>query len=55
MRPALVNGAAGVVLAPCGRLSRALSFTFANGKIAGIDVIVDPARLAVIEVALLDG
>ena len=54
MRLALVNGAAGVVLAPSGRLARALSFTFANGKIAGIDVIADPARLAAIEVALLD-
>jgi RNA polymerase sigma factor (sigma-70 family) len=55
MRPALVNGAAGVVLAPGGRLRRALAFTFANGKIAGIDVIAEPGRLAAIEVALLDG
>ena len=32
-RPALVNGAIGVVMAPQGRLFRALRFTIANGKI----------------------
>jgi len=33
VRPALVNGAIGVVMAPRGRLSRALTFKIANGKI----------------------
>src|SRR5207237_903601 len=32
-QPALVNGAIGVVVAPRGRLVRALRFTIANGKI----------------------
>jgi RNA polymerase sigma factor (sigma-70 family) len=51
---ALVNGAVGVVVAPRGRLFRVLSFTFAGDKIAQIDVIGDPARLAGLELAVLD-
>jgi len=53
-RPALVNGAVGVVVAPQGRLVRALRFTIANGKITEIDVIGDPARLAGLDVAIVD-
>jgi len=53
-RPALVNGAVGVVVAPQGRLVRALRFTIANGKITEIDVIGDPARLAELDVAIVD-
>lgn len=53
VQPALVNGSVGVVLAPYGRLFRALSFTFAGGKIATVDVIADPARLAALELAVL--
>ncbi len=52
-RPALVNGAVGVVFAPRGRLLRALSFTIAHGKIAQIDVVADPARLRQLDLALL--
>src|SRR5919106_895357 len=44
-RPALVNGAIGVVVAPQGRLVRALRFMIANGKITEIEVIGNPARL----------
>jgi RNA polymerase sigma factor (sigma-70 family) len=53
-RPALVNGAVGVVVAPRGRLFRVLSFTFAGEKIAKIEVIGDPARLAELELGVLD-
>jgi len=53
-RPALVNGAVGVVVAPRGRLFRVLQFTFAGGKIAGIEVIGDPARLGQLEIAVLN-
>ena len=42
-RPALVNGAVGVVMAPRGRLVRALSFTITRGKIVQIDVIAPRA------------
>ena len=42
VQPALVNGSAGLVLAPRGRLSRALSFTIERGKIVQVDIIADP-------------
>ena len=54
VRPALVNGAIGLVMAPRGRLSRALTFTIANGKITEIEVIGDPARLGELEVAIVE-
>ncbi len=54
VRPALVNGAIGLVMAPRGRLSRALTFTIADGKITEIEVIGDPARLGELEVAIVE-
>jgi len=51
---ALVNGAIGVVVAPKGRLVRALSFTIANGKITKIEVIGNPARLSELDVSFVD-
>ena len=51
-RPALVNGSVGVVMAPHGRLFRALSFTITRGKIVQIDVIADPARLRQLDLAV---
>jgi RNA polymerase sigma-70 factor (ECF subfamily) len=54
VQPALVNGAIGLVMAPRGRLSRALTFKFANGRIVEIEVIGDPARLGELEVATVD-
>jgi RNA polymerase sigma factor (sigma-70 family) len=42
---ALVDGAVGLVMAPKGRLTRALTFTIANGRITTIEVIGDPERL----------
>jgi RNA polymerase sigma-70 factor (ECF subfamily) len=53
-RVALVNGTPGLVMAPRGRLVVALAFTYSGDKIAGIDVIADPARLAGLDVGLLD-
>lgn len=53
-RRALVDGAAGVVVAPRGRLFRALKFTITGGKIVQIDVVADPARLGQLDLALLD-
>jgi RNA polymerase sigma-70 factor (ECF subfamily) len=52
-RPALVNGAVGVVVAPRGRLFRVLNFTLTDGKIVAIDVIGDPARLAALDLSVL--
>ena len=44
-RPALVNGAAGVVAGPGGRLLAVMGFTVSGGKIVEIDILADPARL----------
>jgi hypothetical protein len=52
-QPALVNGAVGLVLAPRGRLFRALMFTITRGKIAEVDVVADPARLRQLDLAVL--
>jgi RNA polymerase sigma-70 factor (ECF subfamily) len=53
-RPALVDGAVGVVVAPRGRLVRALRFTIANGRITEIEVIGNPARLGELEVSVVE-
>jgi len=46
VRPALVNGAAGSVVAPHGRLFSVMAFTVTNGRIIQIDALLDPERLA---------
>jgi RNA polymerase sigma-70 factor, ECF subfamily len=46
VRPALVNGAAGAVVAPRGRVFSVMGFTVTNGKIVQIDALLDPERLA---------
>ena len=53
-QPALVDGAIGVVVAPQGRLVRALRFTIADGKITEIEVIGNPARLGELDVSSVD-
>ena len=54
VRPALVNGAAGVVVAPHGRPFSVMGFTVRDGKIVEIDGIADPERLARLDLAGLD-
>jgi hypothetical protein len=53
-QPALVNGTIGLVVAPQGRLVRALRFTIANGRITELEVIGNPARLADLDVSIGD-
>jgi RNA polymerase sigma-70 factor (ECF subfamily) len=53
VQPALINGSAGVILAPRGKLSRALMFTFRNDKVTQLDVIGDPVRLRELDIAVL--
>jgi RNA polymerase sigma factor (sigma-70 family) len=53
-QPALVNGAAGIVVAPRGRPSIVMAFTVGRGKISEIDVIADPARLRQLDLAVLE-
>jgi RNA polymerase sigma-70 factor (ECF subfamily) len=50
---ALIDGTVGAILAPQGRLARALRFTYANGKIAGVDIIADPVRLRAMSLVVL--
>src|SRR5512132_381751 len=45
-RPALVNGAAGLVVGRPGRPIAVVGFTIAHGRIAAIDLITDPEKLA---------
>jgi RNA polymerase sigma factor (sigma-70 family) len=53
LHPALVNGAAGVVITVRGRPFAVLGFTVADGKIVEIDAIADPERVQRIAAAVL--
>jgi RNA polymerase sigma factor (sigma-70 family) len=53
VQPALIDGSVGVILAPRGRLARALTFAVSNGKVTRIEVIGDPARLRELDIAVL--
>src|SRR6266567_1826319 len=53
-RPALVNGAVGVVVARHGRLFLVLNLTVTRGKIVEINVVADPARLRQLRLSVLD-
>jgi RNA polymerase sigma-70 factor (ECF subfamily) len=53
-QPALVNGAAGFVVAPHGEPFSVLGVTVANGKIVEIDVVADPERLRQLDLSVLD-
>jgi RNA polymerase sigma-70 factor (ECF subfamily) len=52
-QPALIDGSVGVVVAPGGRLSRLLIFSFDDGRITRLEVVGDPARLRAVEIATL--
>jgi RNA polymerase sigma-70 factor (ECF subfamily) len=54
VQPALVNGTVGLVFAPGGKLSRALTFTVANGKITQVEIITDRDRLKQLDLSLLE-
>ena len=54
VQPAVVNGSVGLVFAPGGKLSRALSFTIANGKITQAEIITDRDRLEQLDLSILD-
>jgi RNA polymerase sigma factor (sigma-70 family) len=45
-RPALVNGAAGAIVGPGDRPVAVVGFTVSNGRIAEIDIVADPEKLA---------
>jgi RNA polymerase sigma-70 factor (ECF subfamily) len=54
VRPALVNGAAGLVVTPRGRPFAVMGFAVRREKIAEIDVLADPERLRRLDLAILD-
>jgi RNA polymerase sigma factor (sigma-70 family) len=55
-RPALVNGTPGVVvIPPDGKVFSIMAFTVADGKIVEIDALVDPERLAAVDLSALEG
>jgi RNA polymerase sigma-70 factor, ECF subfamily len=54
-RPALVNGAAGgLVMTPHGQPFSVMGFTVKGGRIAEIDILADPARLAQLDLVIPD-
>ncbi|MGX7760175.1 RNA polymerase sigma factor SigJ [Streptomyces angustmyceticus] len=53
-RPALVNGAPGLVTARGGRPFSVMGFTVAHGRIVEINILADPARLSGLDLTLLD-
>ena len=53
LRPALVNGAAGVVVTVGGRPFAVMGFTVVEGKIVEIDAIADPERVRGIAATVL--
>ncbi|NYI07582.1 sigma-70 family RNA polymerase sigma factor [Allostreptomyces psammosilenae] len=53
-RPALVNGAAGVVASAQGRPMSVMAFTIAGGRIVAIDILADPDRLSRLDLTVLD-
>jgi RNA polymerase sigma factor (sigma-70 family) len=54
VKPALVNGAAGVVVAPHGRPFAVMGFTVAGGRVVEIDALADPERLSRLDLTILD-
>jgi RNA polymerase sigma factor (sigma-70 family) len=55
LHPALVNGAAGMVITRRGRPVTVMGFTVTGGKIAEIDAIADPERVRRVAAAVLNG
>ena len=52
--PALINGAAGVLIAADGRPISLIAFTITGAKIVAIDLTDDPGRIAEVDLVILD-
>ncbi|MGH3552264.1 MAG: RNA polymerase subunit sigma-70, partial [Mycobacterium sp.] len=55
VRPAAVNGAAGAVIFVGGRATAIMGFVVRRGRVAAIDVLADPARIARIDLSAVGG
>jgi RNA polymerase sigma-70 factor (ECF subfamily) len=53
VQPALIDGGLGLILAPRGKLIRAVTFTVGDGKVTRVEVIGDPARLRELLIAVI--
>ena len=53
-KPALVNGAAGIVTALHGEPFSVVGFTVSGGKIVEMDILADPERIRELDLAVLD-
>jgi len=53
VQPALIDGSVGLILAPGGKLARALLFTFTDDRVARVEVIGDPVHLRQLDIAVL--
>jgi RNA polymerase sigma-70 factor (ECF subfamily) len=53
-RPALVNGAAGWVSLLDGEVYAVAALTLRNGRITAMDILLDPARLARLDLTAFD-
>jgi RNA polymerase sigma factor (sigma-70 family) len=53
-QPAVVNGAAGIVVTRDGRPFSVVGFTVRGGKIVAIDIFADPARLRRLDLGVLE-
>jgi RNA polymerase sigma-70 factor (ECF subfamily) len=54
VRPALVNGVAGVVAVVGGRAVSVMAFTVRGGRIVAMDALADPVRMRQLDVTFLD-
>jgi RNA polymerase sigma factor (sigma-70 family) len=55
LHPALINGAAGVVITLDGRPHGVMAFTVVNDQVAELDIIADPERIRTVASAVLSG
>ncbi|HEV7651718.1 MAG TPA: sigma-70 family RNA polymerase sigma factor [Actinophytocola sp.] len=55
LHPVLVNGAAAVMVLVHGRAFALMAFTVSGGRIAAMDILLDPDRLAELKLDALDG
>ena len=53
MRAATVNGAAGAVIFVAGRATAIMGFVVRDGRVAAIDVLADPVRVAKLDLRAL--
>jgi RNA polymerase sigma-70 factor (ECF subfamily) len=53
-RPVLVNGTAGALAIADGKVFSVMAFTVVDGRIVSIDVLLDPDRVAELDLASLD-